>query len=323
MLFDLPEGTPTGSGGNLSVKTGSLTIDQGGILTAATAGIGNAGSVAVVADRIALKSGGQILVGSNGRGNAGNIKLQTNQLDLNRSASIRAETTQGNGGNVIIDSRDRVLLNAKSNITTNAGSTANGGNISIKTNVIVQSVNSSITANAIKGQGGNITIEANGILSSQDSRISAASELGIRGKVTQTTPITDDRSATAIAEPAPIAPDQILAHSCFAQRNEKQGRFVVTGNGGLPENPRESIIASIETASVVAIESSAITKVKAVDKQQVDKQPLKNTSRPEQLPEKPLPLEEATELVKKSDGSLMLTMGKPTIQPRESIVCNR
>lgn len=328
-----PEGTPTGSGGNLSVKTGILTIDQGGVLTAATVGVGNAGSIAVVADRIALKSGGQILVGSNGRGNAGNIKLQTNQLDLARSASIRAETAQGNGGNVTIDSRDRVLLNTKSNITTNAGSTANGGNIAIKTTIIVQSTNSSITANAIKGQGGNITLEAHGILSSQDSRISAASELGIRGKVTQTTPITDDRSATAITEPAPIAPDQILANSCFSQRNEKQGRFVVTGNGGLPENPTESMVASIETAPVVAIESSAIAKLKAVDKQQVDKQQveqqqvdkqsLKNTSRPEQLPEEPLPLEEATELVKNPDGSLMLAVGKPTIQPRESIACSR
>ena len=318
-----PTGTPRGSGGNLSVNTGTLTIDQGGILTAATVGVGNAGSIAVVADRIALKSGGQILVGSNGRGNAGNIKLQSNQLDLNTSAAIRAETAQGNGGNVTIDSRDRVLLTNKSSITTDAGNNANGGNINIKTNVIVQSENSAITANAIKGRGGNITIEANGILSSQNSRISAASELGIRGKVTQTTPITDDRSATAIAEPAPIAPDQILANSCFAQRNEKQGRFVVTGNGGLPENPTESIVASIETAPVVAIESSVIAKLKSTDKIHS-----KTISSPERLPEEShsrssLPLEEATELVKKSDGSLILAVGKPTLQPRESIVCSR
>ena len=62
-LIPGPSGTPTGSGGNVSVKTGRLTIDQGGILTAATVGLGNAGSIAVVADRVALKSGGQILVG--------------------------------------------------------------------------------------------------------------------------------------------------------------------------------------------------------------------------------------------------------------------
>ena len=320
-LIPGPNGTPTGSGGNVSVNTGRLTIDQGGILTAATVGLGNAGSIAVVADRVALKSGGQILVGSNGRGDAGNIKLQTNQLDLKTSAAIRAETAQGNGGNIAIHSRDRILLNDKSSITTDAGDTANGGNISLKTSVIVQSENSTITANAIKGRGGNITIEANGILSSKNSRISAASELGIRGKVTQTTSITDDRSPTTIAEPTPIAPDQILAHSCFAQRNEKQGRFVVTGNGGLPENPTESIVASIETAPVVAIESSVIAKAKAIDKP-----PLKNTSMPERFPKEPTSrssLEEATELVKNSDGSLMLSVGKPTLQPRETIGCSR
>ena len=326
-LIPGPEGTPTGSGGNVSVNTGSLTIDQGGILTAATVGIGNAGSIAVVADRVDLKSGGQILVGSNGRGSAGNITLQTNQLDLNTSAAIRAETAQGNGGNIAIDSRDRILLNDKSSITTDARNTANGGNIILKTNILVQSNNSTMTANAIKGRGGNITIEANGILSSQNSRISAASELGIRGKVNQTTSITDDRSATTIAEPVPIAPDQILANSCFVQRNEKQGRFVVTGNGGLPENPTESIVASIETVPVIAIESWVIAKAKAMDKSSS-----KNTSTPERFQKEPFPekrasrssLEEATELMTNSDGSLRLAVGKPqAFQPSDRTLCSR
>ena len=174
-------------------------------------------------------------------------------------------------------------------------------------------------------------IEASGILSSQDSRISAVSELGIRGKVTQTTPITDDRSATNIAEPAPIAPDQILANACFAQRNEEQGRFVVMGNGGLPENPTESIVASIETAPVVAIEPSVIAKsvmAKSVmaKAKATGKLTSKNTSTPERFPEEPTSrssLEEATKLVKDSDGNWVLAVGKPTLQLREQTVCSR
>ncbi len=305
---------PTGSGGNLSVKAGSLTIDQGGILTAATVGIGNAGAISVTADQVALHTGGQILVGSRGQGNAGDIKLHTHTLDLDQGASIRAETSQGTGGNILIDSRDRVFINNKSSMTTDARNNANGGNITIKTKLLVQSDNSSITANAVNGRGGTISIEADGILSSRDSQISASSELGIRGTVSRTTPVTDDRSATNSAEPEPVAPDQVLANSCFVQRNEKQGRFVAIGNGGLPESPTEAIVAAVETAPVVPIEGDVVAKTKAIGKPQT-KLP-SSISSPERL-------EEATELRRSADGSLSLAVGKPVMQPKEQAVCDR
>ncbi len=320
-----PGDIPTGSGGNLSITTGLLTVDQGGILTAATVGQGNAGTIGVTANQVALRTAGKFLVDSSGQGKAGNIEIHTNQLDLEKSASIRAETAQGIGGDIVIDSRDYVFLTQGSSITTDAKNTGDGGNIMIRSKLVFQSENSTISANAVKGRGGNITIEADGILTSQDSRISASSALGLRGKVTQNNPAIDDRSATNIAEPESPAPDEVLANSCFIQRNEKQGRFVVTGNGGLPESPTEPIVALIETTTVTQIESQTIAKAKTVDKR-TTKPGLTGIATPDRFPEQPLDsdrLTEATEIRKGADGSVVLAAGNPTLSPREQAVCDR
>ncbi|MBD2309544.1 hypothetical protein H6G17_29320 [Chroococcidiopsis sp. FACHB-1243] len=39
-----------------------------------------------------------------------------------------------------------------------------------------------------------------------------------------------------------IPMEEVMKNSCFAQRNKKQARLVVTGNGGLPPSPGDSVM---------------------------------------------------------------------------------
>ncbi|HAZ47997.1 MAG TPA: hypothetical protein DDW76_00250 [Cyanobacteria bacterium UBA11369] len=39
-----------------------------------------------------------------------------------------------------------------------------------------------------------------------------------------------------------VSTDQVVANSCLPRQGNSQGTFVVTGNGGLPENPETATI---------------------------------------------------------------------------------
>lgn len=99
-------------------------------------------------------------------------------------------------------------------ISTEAGGTGNGGNVTINTETIALLQNSQITANAIAGNGGSIQITTRGIFPSASSRITASSQLGVNGIVQITTPKVD--SAAAVVELAyePLETSDRIVASC-------------------------------------------------------------------------------------------------------------
>ena len=80
-LFATTEKTATGRGGTIDVTTGSLVIEQGGVLSARSRGAGDgvqtAGdtAIAVNVDSLIIRSGGQILTTAFGSGLAGGIEV--------------------------------------------------------------------------------------------------------------------------------------------------------------------------------------------------------------------------------------------------------
>jgi large exoprotein involved in heme utilization and adhesion len=101
-----------------------------------------------------------------------------------------ASAQAGNLGNITLQTGN-LQLRHKSQITTNANSTATGGNINIEAGAVAALENSDIGANAIRGRGGNIVINTKGIFRSTDRDIDACSELGIEGNVELRTPDID------------------------------------------------------------------------------------------------------------------------------------
>ncbi|MFB2893404.1 filamentous hemagglutinin N-terminal domain-containing protein [Aerosakkonemataceae cyanobacterium BLCC-F50] len=213
-LFPL---NPTGEAGNLSLTTNRLIVRDGALIGVNSLGTGNAGTLNVVAFAIALESTGTI------------------------DASVRS----GEGGNINLQA-PFILLRRGSQISTNAGN-ANGGNININTDNLVALENSDITANAVQGTGGRVNITAQGIFGTQfrpqltaQSDITASSELGAQfsGIVEINSPEVDTSTGLVeLPENFTDISNQIVA-GCSASPGNS---FVITGRGGLPEDPNQTL----------------------------------------------------------------------------------
>jgi len=208
----------TGPGGTLTLQTRQLTVRDGGTLSVTAAGVGAAGNLIIDASSIRLENG-----------------------------SLTAETSQGDFGDIRIQSSD-IQLRENSRITTNAGS-ATGGNISINTDTLAALENSDITANALAGFGGLVTINAQGIFGtefrvtlSSASDITATSELGpqFSGTVEINTPDTDPTSGLLKLPQTPVDVTSLVDRRCTPS-NPQQSSFINIGRGGKPATPRDPL----------------------------------------------------------------------------------
>ncbi len=200
---------------------------------------GNGGSISVSTTNLNLTNGAEVSVSSQGLGNAGDIKLVTGSLYMDKLGSLRASTASGEGGNITLNATD-LTLRTNSLISATAGDSGNGGNIKLSLDRVVALENSNITANAYKGRGGNIQIITQGIFLSPDSNITASSQLGINGVVQVTTLGFDVKNSLTPIKTNLVTTEQAIANSCLARRNVEQGRFIITGTGGLPRTPYDS-----------------------------------------------------------------------------------
>lgn len=162
----------TGDGGDLTIKTGRLTVTDGGQVLANTFGNGDAGKLLIVARESVevigttpdgkFKSGLFTSVNQGATGDGGDLDLQTGRLIVQDGATIRSGTfAQGAAGNMQI-SADSVKLDNQASITSTARS-GNGGNMVMQIQyLLLLRRHSQISATAgtdqAEGNGGNITI---------------------------------------------------------------------------------------------------------------------------------------------------------------------
>ena len=218
-LFANTEPTAAGSGGNIQIATGQLTVQDQAQVTVSSFGAGIAGSLSVDADSIRLDTQGR----------------------------IRADTT-GGGGDIKVRSPLIVLRNGSS-ISTNArGSNIPGGNISINTDnlVAIPKENSDITANSEDFRGGNITVRASGIFGiefrEQLTPLSDITATGVSsdfsGTVNIITPGIDPARGLAQLPTEVVDASNAIATGC---RGVQGSSFVVSGRGGLPPTPQQAL----------------------------------------------------------------------------------
>jgi filamentous hemagglutinin family protein len=203
---------------------------------------GNTGVVDINAGHLTLERGGNISVEHGGTGNAGRLRIRAHSL-VNQGGDIIAVTASGRGGSISLQIRDLLSLRDRAQLTATAGGSGNGGNIIIDSPLIITTENSDIVANAVRGQGGNIAIDSEGIFGTAyrsqltaNSDITASSQFNLAGSVTITTPNLDPTSAIVALPNEVVDSTQQIAASCAAAQ---ENAFVVTGRGGLPEEPQE------------------------------------------------------------------------------------
>jgi len=149
--------------------------------------------------------------------------------------------------------QDLLLLRQGGEISTSAGSRnqgGDGGNINIDTQFLVAlpSENSDISADAYTGKGGNVQIMAQDIFGTQSRRkntpqsdITASSELGIDGVVKINTPGIDPSRGLVALPTELVDASRLIAQNCSSDGSQVASTFTVTGRGGLPDNPSETL----------------------------------------------------------------------------------
>ncbi|BAY21977.1 filamentous hemagglutinin family outer membrane protein [Calothrix sp. NIES-2100] len=332
----------SGDGGNININADSLAFTTGAFLTTSTEGTGNAGLIKIDANSIlldgysnglftgafseakaqSLGNGGNIQVTSDllkvtnqaristnsaGLGQAGNITLNVRQIQTNQG-NIVATSTQTGGGNLNFTT-DLLFLNNKSLISTSVlDSTGGGGNININADFVVAHNQSDIRANAVFGLGGNIQIQTQGIFLSPDSHIDASSKFGIDGIVTITNLETSKNIANTELPKNILDPSQQIAASC---RGDRANNFVVTGRGGLPQNPTDTIIGQTIWTDLRDLYPKVGLDNKGVEERatMVSQSAQKNT---------PSVIIEAQGLIINSQGEAELLANSPSIIPQDS-----
>jgi filamentous hemagglutinin family protein len=290
------------------------------VLTARSRGIADAGNLRISTGLLRVQDGAQVTVSGDGSGDAGNLEVQANSIFLDNGQLI-ARTASGNGGNITLNVRDLLLQRHDSQIATDArAGTGNGGNININGQFIVAvpNENSDITANAFEGRGGNINIITSGIYgqefrpsSTPRSDITASSDFGVNGTVQINTPDVDPSRGLANLPQQLVDVSGLVNSSCTVAASE-ESNFVVTGRGGVPSSPNETlrsarVLVDLGSNEIRTQHSAIPTPEGAVSinpKLSLTGASFSNPS---------APLVEATGWVRGSKGEVILTAQSPTL----------
>jgi filamentous hemagglutinin family protein len=199
-------GTPdsTGSGGNLSIQTGNLTLDDSATLSAATAS-----------------------------GQGGNITLTINDiLSLDDNSTISAQASnEANGGNIAIDADFVIAFPSQfnGNDILASAEAGEGGNINITAQGIFgiaerpqNPLTNDIDASSQFSLDGTVNLNTPDVESFQE---------------TNETPeniVETEKVVAGVCDPAELAQDIL---------NGTENTFVIKGKGGVPPEPTEPFLA--------------------------------------------------------------------------------
>ncbi|MFW9258029.1 filamentous hemagglutinin N-terminal domain-containing protein [Nostoc sp. CALU 546] len=331
-LFSGTEGP--GDGGNLTLTTGRLIINNGAAITVSSQARKNV-----------------IYVGDpNNLGKAGDLNITARSILLDNKGKLTAETESGRGGNIAVQVQDLLLMRRESKITTNAGKTGlggDGGNITIKAPngfvVAAPFANSDITANAFSGSGGKITITAKNIFgfvprtradverldpeeinpkNLRTSDITAFSQQNplLNGTVQINSPDADP-SKGLVELPVNLddASQQITA-GCNSGGKIASSSFVATGRGGLAPDPTELLIADAVLADWITLSPESENRAGNIQKE-VGVQAQPNTEEKSQKVNsvnEPTQIVEAQGWVTDANGKVVLVAQVPIASPHNS-----
>ncbi|MEG3899373.1 MULTISPECIES: S-layer family protein [unclassified Microcoleus] len=264
----------SGRGGDIRLSTPKLTVQNGGVISAASLGIADAGDITINADRLQvqgigsnsrLRSGIEASAGrafnavnSTASGNAGSLNLNASQLILRDSAVVNVQSSgTGRAGNINVVANS-IALDNKSVIdgTTVSGT---GANINLQAQDIQLRRGSRITTDAGISEGGNIRINSDILvaLPRDNSDITANARTARGGQVTVNVPnifgftsinreqarsslgLTDAEFAALQVSPTSLIPSSDIAAISQSSGPALQGTVTFSASG---VNPAQGLV---------------------------------------------------------------------------------
>ncbi|MBD1868514.1 filamentous hemagglutinin N-terminal domain-containing protein [Cyanobacteria bacterium FACHB-471] len=233
----------TGRGGQITANSTNLTLTDGATITARSDGSGFAGDIFITtSDRLRLN----------------NSDIVTSALNSS-GGDILINAIRENNGEVRLADRGIVTLEADSDITTN--SSGDGGNIAIGGTGVIAFDDSDIISRSSEARGGDITLstffsETNPPGSAEDFDRNDQVDVNAAGALESgqivTTDTTTVQNSLADLPDTSVNVNQLLANSCIV-RSQESGTFLVTGTGGLPQRPGDTVMPSYPTGEVRSI----------------------------------------------------------------------
>ncbi len=306
--------------GNITLEIqDSITLagaDSGIFANTEEGSSGNGGSILTQnqsPQTVTIQDGATIAVDSKGSGQGGSITLTAEELTLD-NGSITAETASNQGGNITLNIQDLLSFINSGEITATAGTDqagGDGGNIGINSDFIVgfpTQEQYQITAEAFEGDGGNIVITTNAIFGAEFFDISASSQFGLEGEISINTPDINPLQGLDNLPTEVVDASQLIAKRCLAEDSEtaeQQSEFTITGRGGLPSNPNESLRGeAVLSPEWVKLDSE-------IEEERRDRETYEKTS----IVPTQIEIVQATGWVIRPDGKVSLTAENPNSVP--------
>ncbi|MGL5879133.1 MAG: hypothetical protein ACRC2V_15350, partial [Xenococcaceae cyanobacterium] len=285
-----------GESGIVSVKaTDSISFDglNSGIFTnVETGAIANGSDIKLEAKSISLSNNAVLEASNAGNGNGGNIDITSDRLSLDRSF-INSSVVSNTGGNINFQIKDRVSLENKSQISSQATGTGSGGNININADdgfvVAFPNQDNDIIATSQSGQGGKIAIDATRVYGFDPESIqfsfsteefarilnngrndinSSSANPQLSGTVNINTEQLDPARKTVDSPQNIVEPEQVVSQTCSNNSNvARSNTFIISGRGGLPQDPTKTLRGSW----VIVTGATADKDADRTDRSQVEK----------------------------------------------------
>ncbi|MEH2048101.1 S-layer family protein [Nostoc sp.] len=324
---------------NRSKQFGNIVQNQGDtsglFATTRNDSTASGGNISIVTEQLILQDQAQVSVSSNGKGDAGNLDINAHNITLDNQAKLTSESASGHGGDITLQVQDLLLMRHNSQISTDAGivqTFGDGGNITINVPsgfiVAVPSENSDITANAYKGNGGRVDITTRGLFGIQsqksnthESDITASSQFGLNGTVQINSPDVDPTKGLVQLPINLVDASQQIVADCNSGGKIGRSSFIATGRGGLVDDPTQPLIADdaviadwITLSPEIKNRADAIQKRAVVHKQPNTEQKLQKLNSVNQ----PTQIVEAQGWLIDANGNVVLVAQLPTITPHNS-----
>ncbi|ESA36004.1 filamentous hemagglutinin family outer membrane protein [Leptolyngbya sp. Heron Island J] len=200
-----------------------------------------AGNIDITVEELRVEDEGLISVSSLGLGDASNLTIVADQILLRDGGMLQAEVAAGNQGNIFLNADSLLFMDGGALISTNATNQATGGNITIESPVILGLNNSDIVANAVQGDGGNIEITTQALLGlkfrdflTPKSDITASSQFGLDGIVQIDTSTLEPNQGLAELPSDVADPSNQIFTGCLVAADSS---LTVSGRSSLPDSP--------------------------------------------------------------------------------------